>query len=378
MRSRIRRLTLTDYRSYAQASLETEGRSCFLFGPNGAGKTNLLEAISQFSPGRGLRGATAAEVGRKVSPTAEPRAWAVSAEITAAERTLRLGVGVQEPVGSRRSARLDGHGASVAAFADYIRPLWLTPALDRLFSGSASERRRFLDRLVFSAEPGHAYQVTLYERALRERLRILAGDAADRAWLAAIESQAARAGALVSVARAESIAALGAEIAARPEGPFPRAEVGLDGEWEAMALSGVAAAEIEARLAGALAEGRGRDAAAGRALRGPHRADLAVIDHRSGRPAGECSTGEQKALILNLILAQAGRLSRAIDAPNPILLLDEVAAHLDQARRAALFDEIETLSLQAFLTGTDASLFDALQGRALGVRIEAASLTVVG
>jgi DNA replication and repair protein RecF len=378
MRSRIRRLTLTDYRSYAQASLETEGRSCFLFGPNGAGKTNLLEAISQFSPGRGLRGATAAEVGRKVSLTAEPRSWAVSAEIAAGERTLRLGVGVQEAGGSRRSARIDGESGSVAAFADYIRPLWLTPALDRLFSGSASERRRFLDRLVFSAEPGHAYQVTLYERALRERLRLLAGYAVDRAWLAAIESQAARAGALVAMARAGTIEALAVEIAARPEGPFPRAEVGLDGEWEAMALAGVAAGEIESGLPGALAEGRARDAAAGRALRGPHRSDLAVIDHASGRPAGDCSTGEQKALILNLILAQAGRLSRAIDAPNPILLLDEVAAHLDQLRRAALFDEIETLSLQAFLTGTDAALFDLLQGRALRVRIETASLTVVG
>lgn len=378
MRSRIQRLTLTDYRSYGGATLEAGGRSCFLYGPNGAGKTNFLEAISQFSPGRGLRGAPAADVGRKASPGDEGRAWAVGVDLETGGRSLRLGVGTQEPGGARRSARIDGEAASVAAFADHIRPLWLTPALDRLFSGSASERRRFLDRLVFSAEPTHAHHVTLYERALRERMRLLAGGGADRAWLAALEGQAARAGAQAALARARTVEALAAEIETRGQGPFPRAEVSLAGEWQAMALSATDAAEIEARLAAALNEGRGRDAAAGRALTGPHRADLAVRDHASGRPAGECSTGEQKALILNLILAQAGRLSRANEAPNPILLLDEVAAHLDQVRRAALFDEIETLSLQVFLTGTDASLFDALRGRALGVRVEAASLAVIG
>jgi len=378
MRSRIQRLTLTDYRSYAEATLEAGGRSCFLYGPNGAGKTNLLEAISQFSPGRGLRGASAGDVGRKVSPDAEGLAWAVSAEIEAGDRTLRLGVGGEAAGGGRRLARIDGESVTVAAFGEHIRPLWLTPALDRLFSGSASERRRFLDRLVFSAEPAHATHVTLYERALRERLRLLAGGGADRAWLSALEGQAARAGAQAAIARARTVEALAVEIEARGDGPFPRAEVGLDGEWEALALSGIEAAEIEECLTQALGEGRARDAAAGRALRGPHRSDLRVRDHTSGRPAGDCSTGEQKALILNLILAQAGRLSRAIDAPNPILLLDEVAAHLDQVRRAALFDEIETLSLQAFLSGADAALFDALNGRALGVRVEAASLTDVG
>lgn len=378
MRSRIQRLTLTDYRSYAEATLEAGGRSCFLFGPNGAGKTNLLEAISQFSPGRGLRGAPAGDVGRKVSPAAEGLAWAVSAELEAGQRPLRLGVGGEAAGGVRRLARIDGEGVAVAAFAEHIRPLWLTPALDRLFSGSASERRRFLDRLVFSADPAHAHHVTLYERALRERMRLLAGPGPDRAWLAALEGQAARAGAEVAIARARTGEALAVEIEARAEGPFPRAEVTLAGEWESMALSGLDTAAIEAGLAQALSEGRARDAAAGRPLRGPHRSDLMVKDHASGRPAGECSTGEQKALILNLILAQAGRLSRATWAPNPILLLDEVAAHLDQVRRAALFDEIETLSLQAFLTGTDATLFDALEGRALGVRVEAASLTVIG
>jgi DNA replication and repair protein RecF len=218
--------------------------------------------------------------------------------------------------------------------------------------------------------------VTLYERAQRERIRLLTSGPVDRVWLQALETQAAQAGAKMATARAKTISDLGMEIEARDRRPFPAARVGLAGEWEEMALRGEDTAQIETGLARALADNRSRDAAAGRALRGPHRSDLEVVDDASGRAAGSCSTGEQKALILNLILAQAGRLSRAIGEPNPILLLDEVAAHLDSARRAALFDEIEALSLQAFLTGTDASLFETLAGRALGVRVEASKLVI--
>ena len=370
MRSRIQRLTLSDFRSYSQASLEAEGRTCFLFGPNGAGKTNLLEAISFFSPGRGLRGAASGEIARREVGASEPPPWAVSAEVEVGEDVVRVGTGSGVDGAGRRVARVSGESAPVSALADHLSPLWLTPAHDRLFSGAAGDRRRFLDRLVFSALPSHAARVAAYEHAQRERLRLLTAGQADRTWLDALETRAAKAGAQVIVARAETVRALTAEIDARGSGPFPAADLTLAGEWGDEDADG-----LEARLASALVAARPRDAAAGRALTGPHRTDLVVVSRASGRAAAACSTGEQKALILNLILAQAARLSRAISQPNPILLLDEVAAHLDAPRRAALFDEIEALSLQAFLTGTDEALFESLKGRALAVRVEASSLT---
>jgi DNA replication and repair protein RecF len=262
--------------------------------------------------------------------------------------------------------------------ADHLRPIWLTPAQDRLFLEAASERRRFFDRLVFAAEPLHAAHVGAYERALRERMRLLtAEEAADPAWLTALEARMAEAGTLMAQARVRTLEALQAEIDTRGMRPFPQARLSLAGEWEQLAASGVQASEIEGKLTAALAAARPRDAAAGRALTGPHRGDLLVVHAEKDRPAAECSTGEQKALILNLVLAQAARLSRAESAPNPILLLDEVAAHLDLHRRAALADEIAALGLQAFLTGTDEALFDHLKGRALGVRVEPAGLTVL-
>ncbi len=375
MRARLTRLTLTNFRSYRQESLETGGRSAFLFGPNGAGKTNLLEAISLFSPGRGLRGAGASELGRRETADAEPRPWAVAAEAEVGETSVHLGTGVASDAGVRRVARVAGEPATVSVFAEFVRPIWLTPAHDRLFAGPAGDRRRFLDRLVLSAAPGHASEATAYDHALRERARLLAEGRADRAWLEALEARGAVAGARIAIARAATVRDLAAEIDARGEGPFPAAEVSLACEWSAMAAEGAGEGDIEARLGAALAASRGRDAAAGRALSGPHRADLKVSSRENGRPAALSSTGEQKALILNLILAQAGRLSRAISAPNPILLLDEVAAHLDAGKRAALFDEIEALALQAFLTGADEALFETLKGRALAVRVDASRLT---
>jgi DNA replication and repair protein RecF len=377
MRSRLQRISLVDFRSYERAELDLDGRSAFLFGPNGAGKTNFLEAISLFSPGRGLRGASLAEIGRRAPNDGEGAVWAVSAELTAGEASLRIGTGVESAASTRRVGRLDGEPASVGDFARHLRPIWLTPAHDRLFLEGASERRRFLDRLVFTAAPGHAADVAAYERAQRERMRLLTVGPADPAWLDALETQAAGAGARAATSRVQAVAALAEEIEARGEGHFPAAVLGLSGEWEQLADQGAGVDEIESKLAIALAQSRSRDAAAGRALRGPHRTDLTVIHRERGRPAAQCSTGEQKALILNLILAQAGRLSRANAEPNPILLLDEVAAHLDQARRAALFDEIEALSLQVFLTGTDESLFETLKGRALRVGVDASSLTVL-
>ncbi|HZZ32260.1 MAG TPA: DNA replication/repair protein RecF [Phenylobacterium sp.] len=376
-RQSLARLTLTDFRSYARADLVLDGRPVFLVGPNGAGKTNLLEAISLFTPGRGLRGASLAEVGRRLPGEAVGRAWAVSAIISADGEETQLGTGVGEAGAARRTVRLAGETVPPGRLADHLRQVWLTPAQDRLFLEGAADRRRFFDRLVFAAIPRHAAHAQAYERVQRERMRLLTDEtqAPDAAWLDALEARLAEAGALMAEARASTLSALQAEIDDRGMRPFPQARLSLTGEWEQMAGAGLEIADIEARLARALASARPRDAAAGRALTGPHRGDLAVIHAEKDRPAAECSTGEQKALILNLVLAQSARLSRAESAPRPILLLDEVAAHLDRIRRAALFDEIEALGLQAFLTGTDEHLFEDLKGRAQGVSVDASGLT---
>ena len=370
-------LTLTDFRSYARAELALDGRPVWLAGPNGAGKTNLLEAVSLLIPGRGLRGAALAEVGRRMPGEAVGRPWAVAITLRGADGETHLGTGVEQPGAARRLVRIEGESAPPGHLAEHIRQVWLTPAQDRLFLEGAADRRRFFDRLVYAGEPSHAAQVQAYEKALRERMRLLTEGPADPAWLDALELQLAAAGARMAEARARTLSALSAEIATRAERPFPQARLSLTGEWEQLAAGGAATGEVESRLARALAAGRDRDAAAGRALSGPHRGDLSVIHLEKDRPAAECSTGEQKALILNLILAQAARLARAVDAPSPILLLDEVAAHLDAVRRAALFDEIEALGLQAFLTGTDEVLFDGLAGRAQGVRVEASGLAAL-
>jgi len=373
-RAAFTRLTLTDFRSYSRTELSMTGAPVFLVGPNGAGKTNLLEAVSFFTPGRGLRGASLAEVGRRLPGETVGRAWAVAAELAEDGEPLRLGTGVEQPGASRRVVRLEGETAPPGRLAEHVRQVWLTPAQDRLFLEGASDRRKFFDRLVFAAEPRHAAHVGAYEKTLRERMRLLTEGPADPAWLDALEARLAEAGALMAEARARTLAALQAEIDGRGERPFPQARLGLAGPWEQLALEGAPIGEIEPRLAAALATGRERDAAAGRGLTGPHRGDLTVIHADKDRPAAECSTGEQKALILNLVLAQAARLARAEGQPGPILLLDEVAAHLDRRRRAALFDEIEALELQAFLTGTDEHLFEDLVGRAQGVRVDATGL----
>jgi DNA replication and repair protein RecF len=373
----LSRLTLTDFRSYARADLVLDGRPVYLVGPNGAGKTNLLEAISLFTPGRGLRGANLAEVGRRLPGETVGRAWAVAALVSAAGEETQVGTGVGEPGAARRTVRIAGETVPPGRLADHLRQVWLTPAQDRLFLEGASDRRRFFDRLVFAAIPRHAAHAQAYERSLRERMRLLTDEAQapDAAWLDALEARLAEAGALMAEARATTLAALQAEIDGRGMRPFPQAKLSLTGEWEQMALGGAEIADIEAKLAAALAAARSRDAAAGRALTGPHRGDLAVIHAEKDRPAAECSTGEQKALILNLVLAQAARLARAETSPSPILLLDEVAAHLDARRRGALFDEIEALGLQAFLTGTDDHLFEGLGGRAQGFSVDGAELT---
>ena len=377
MRSWLGTIRLTDFRSYDRAELKTGGRSVFLFGPNGAGKTNLLEAISFLSPGRGLRGASLSDVGRRAPGERVGRAWAISVDVAGDNGVVRLGAGVESGGASRRIVRVDGETVASGVLTEHTRPIWLTPAQDRLFLEGSSERRRFFDRLVFAAAPDHAANVALYDRALRERTKLLADGPADADWLTAVETSMAAAGSKAAAARARTLTDLQSEIDARGDRDFPSANLGLAGEWEQLALAGVDVAEIETRLAYALARGRGRDAAAGRALAGPHRGDLVIVHRGKDRVAAECSTGEQKALILNLVLAHAARLSRSKSQPNPVLLFDEVAAHLDPLRRAALFDEIEALSLQAFLTGTDALLFETLKGRAIGVHVDASTLTAL-
>ena len=370
----ITTLTLTDFRSYAAATLPIGAGPVVLHGPNGAGKTNLLEALSLFTPGRGLRGATAQEMGRREPGEATGRAWAVALTLDGQDGDeVRLGTGVQAAGASRRIVRIDGETASPGRLLDHLRPVWATPEQDRLFSDARAERLKFFDRLVFAADPAHAATVLAYDKALRERLRLLTdgleGRAADPLWLDALELRLGEAGARAATARARALATLQSGIDARGDRPFPQADLGLTGEAETLAAGGADEAAIAATLREGLAKSRTRDAAAGRSLYGPHRSDLTALHREKNRPAAEGSSGEQKALVLNLILAQVTRLKNA-GSPPPILLLDEAPAHLDAHRRGALFDEIVALGLQAFLTGTEAALFADLEGRARFVRVE--------
>jgi DNA replication and repair protein RecF len=376
----ITSLALTDFRSYASASLPVSGGAVVLHGPNGAGKTNLLEAISLLTPGKGLRGATAQEMGRREPGEAVGRAWAVMVTLDEAGEEVRLGTGVQTPGAARRIVRIDGETAPPGRLLDHLRPVWATPEQDRLFSDARAARLRFFDRLVFATDPDHAATVSAYEKALRERLRLLTdgaeGKPADPLWLDALEARLSEAGARAATARTRALTALQAGIDARGDRPFPQADLGLTGEAEAMAAAGADEADIVGMLGEGFVRARGRDAAAGRSLFGPHRSDLTAIHREKNRPAAEGSSGEQKALVLNLILAQVGRLADPEfgQKAQPVLLLDEAPAHLDEVRRAALFDEIEALQLQAFMTGTERSLFAALEGRAQFVSVEGGAL----
>jgi len=376
----IRSLALTDFRSYASASLPVSGGAVVLHGPNGAGKTNLLEAISLLTPGKGLRGATAQEMGRREPGEAVGRAWAVMVTLDEEGEEVRLGTGVQTPGAARRIVRIDGETAPPGRLLDHLRPVWATPEQDRLFSDARAARLRFFDRLVFAADPDHAATVSAYEKALRERLRLLTdgaeGKPADPLWLDALEARLSEAGARAATARTRALTALQAGIDARGDRPFPQADLGLTGEAEAMAAAGADEADIVGMLGEGFVRARGRDAAAGRSLFGPHRSDLTALHREKNRPAAEGSSGEQKALVLNLILAQVGRLADPEfgQKAQPVLLLDEAPAHLDEVRRAALFDEIEALQLQAFMTGTERSLFAALEGRAQFVSVEGGAL----
>ena len=365
----IRRIVLTDFRCYRRAEVSVPSRPVVLFGPNGAGKTNLLEAISFLAPGRGLRRARLAEIERRraADETAGP-GWAIFATLDSPAGERSIGTGrdpdraPEDEASDRRVVRVDGAAAKgQAALADLVHLLWLTPEMDRLFDGGRSERRRFLDRIVFGFVPDHARNLAGYEQAMRERNRLLKDGGWDETWLGALEQSMAETGVAVAAARRQVVGrlAIAAEAAL---GPFPIPDLALAGETEAD-LAGSPALAAEDTLRRRLAENRRADAEAGRALAGPHRSDLVVQHRAKAMPAALCSTGEQKALLVALILA-AARLLKLQRGAAPLLLLDEIAAHLDAERRAALFDEIEALGAQAWMTGTDAELFAALGGRA--------------
>jgi DNA replication and repair protein RecF len=350
----VTRLRLTNFRSYAVGELAVSGAPVVLAGPNGAGKTNVLDAISLLSPGRGLRGAKLAEHTRK-GPVSDDTLWAVAATVARGGTEYEIGTGMTGGSASRQ-VRLNGAPAqSSADLGDVVQLIWLTPAMDRLFIGSAGDRRRFLDRLVLALEPGHAHHASRYEAAMRGRNKLLADEAqADPSWLAALEEAMAEHGTAIAGARARTVAALSERLESALETDFARADIALDG-WDI------------GDLAAALRTNRARDAAAGRAIEGPHRHDLAVTHHAKEMPAASSSTGEQKALLLGLVLAHAELVADRRGEP-PILLLDEVAAHLDPKRRAALFARLEGRG-QVWMTATEAALFDGI-GTATRFHIE--------
>lgn len=336
----LTRLVLTDFRNHADAVLAPGAGFVVLTGENGAGKTNVLEAVSLLAPGRGLRRAALGEMARQGGSGG----FGVAAALPNAD----IGTGTQPDAPERRLVRVNGAAAAATALAEWLTVLWLTPAMDRLFVEGPGERRRFLDRLALALAPGHAHHSARYEAAMRQRNRILAEEGTpDAGWLSALEARMAEHGAAIAAARRETVTALGDRLAAQAEGPFARAGLALEG-WQGDAEG----------LARELAEGRRRDAAAGRTLAGPHRADLLVTHLGKGQPAHLCSTGEQKALLLGLVLGHADLVAERTGRA-PILLLDEVAAHLDPSRRAALFERLAGAG-QVWMTGTEAGLFEGL------------------
>jgi DNA replication and repair protein RecF len=345
-------------RSYAHLRLEVDARPVVLTGPNGAGKTNLLEAISLLAPGRGLRRARLAEIDRHGGDAP----WSLHARLDGPHGPCAIATGrAQDGARERRTIQIDGMAATQAELADVVAAIWLVPAMDRLFQDGPAGRRRFLDRLVLAGDPAHAAQVGRYGHALRERSRLLRAGRFDRAWLDALEDRAAAAGVAIAAARRQTIAGLQAALA-DADGAFPRPALALCGDAEGW-LEEHSALDVEARLAEALARARGQDAETGGTAAGPHRSDLEVHDLATGRPAASCSTGEQKALLISIVLAEA-RLRCAEGARLPLLLLDEVTAHLDPGRRADLLEQLCALGAQAWLTGTDPALFAPLGARA--------------
>lgn len=375
------RLTLTNFRNYTNLTLEAQPAPVVLFGSNGAGKTNLLEAISMLAPGQGIRRATLADLARH----AGAGDWAVAARVQRDDDSpIEVGTGIRggRTSGERattRIARIDGENqSSTAALADVVEISWLTPALDGLLTGPASERRRFLDRLILCFDPRHRTRANQFERAMRQRNRLLDDGVRDDAQFRGLEEQLAEAGVAMAAARLDAVAALNAVAERRrvraPDSPFPWAVARLEGELEAH-LAEAAAVDVEDAYALTLARTRERDRAAGRTLTGPHRADFLLTHGPKAMPGRLCSTGEQKALLVGLVLAHAELSAARRQGAAPILLLDEIAAHLDAVRREALFTELLFLGTQAWMTGTDQAAFASLAGHALFLRVDEGAVT---
>ncbi|MEQ8482082.1 MAG: DNA replication/repair protein RecF [Hoeflea sp.] len=357
----IERLKLTGFRNYASQSLTLDERHVVLVGDNGAGKTNLMEAVSLLTPGRGMRRAPYGDLIKTGSDAAA--GFAVFASLHGMAGSVDIGTGVDgiEENGSRR-IRINGSPVRTADdLLDHLRLLWLTPAMDGLFTGPAGDRRRFLDRLVLSVDPAHGSRALSYERAMRSRNRLLSEGRPDPAWLDGLETQMSELGVAMALARNEVVKLLSTLIDdGQARSPFPAADLRLEGFLDEHTLA--SASEMEIAFSEMMRQGRARDAAAGRTLSGPHRMDLVVHHRAKTMPAALSSTGEQKALLIGIVLGHA-QLVRRLTGHAPMLLLDEVAAHLDEGRRAALFDLIETLDCQAFMTGTDAAMFESLESR---------------
>lgn len=355
----ISKLSLTNFRNYSEVTLALRPGPVVFTGDNGAGKTNLLEAISMLTPGRGLRRAAYGEIAREGSESG----FVVHARVEGPLGSCELGTGTATGQDPGRKIRINGATAkSAEEMLEWLRVTWLTPAMDQLFTGPPGDRRRFLDRLVLATDPGHGQRAIDYEKAMRGRNRLLAEESRDGSWFDAIEAQMAEIGTAIAAARAETVRLLSAMIERLPDaGPFPRASVTVAGILEDR-LGVKPAVEVEEEFRTLLAESRWRDRAAGRTLEGPHRSDLVVRHVPKDMPAELCSTGEQKALLIGIVLSHA-RLCGEIFGSVPILLLDEVAAHLDAGRRGALFAILDELDCQAFLTGTDPVLFSSLQGK---------------
>ena len=367
-------LVLTDFRNYREARLRLGTEPVVLTGPNGAGKTNLLEALSFLAPGRGLRGANLTEIDRRSESGCGScdMAWAVAAVLATHRGELHIGTGRDRTTNERRVVRIDGEPVrGQAALGERLGVAWLTPPMDRLFLEGPSGRRRFLDRLVLGLDPSHASRVTAYEQALRQRSRLLRDGPADLAWLAALEEVMAEQGVALAAGRRETVQRLD-QACAEAQGPFPRARLTLVGTVESW-LEEMPALAAEERFAAALAANRESEGPAGGAAVGPHRSDLAVRLAEKGIAAEFASTGEQKALLIAILLAHAA-LQQSMRGAPPLLLLDEVAAHLDASRRAALFEALVRLDSQAWLTGTDAALFAPLRCHAQFLSVQDGTL----
>jgi DNA replication and repair protein RecF len=370
----LTRLTLTDFRSYGRLDLALTGRHVVLTGDNGAGKTNLIEAVSLLAPGRGLRRARLDAMTRIGAEN-----WTVAAVLDRDGLITRIGSALSTGDEGDRARRIRVDGTTLRSadeLADHLALLWLTPAQDGLFTGPAADRRRFLDRLVLALDPAHGGRVSAFERAMRGRNRLLEDERPDTGWLAAIEAQMAELAVAVAAARVETVACLAGLVAETRDdaSPFPHADLALEGALEAEVAAGMASAEVEDRYRDGLAEARGRDRAAGRTLDGPHRSDLHVAHGPKAMPAGQSSTGEQKALLVGLVMAEARLVARLTGRP-PILLLDEIAAHLDPRRRAALFALLDDIGGQCWMTGTDAAAFAAIAAKADMIEVTPAGLT---